>query len=64
MPDSGDDDGVVDAVFIVTHSTPAGFLVGAATGVANLGLAGAFVTDDAGFSGKQIRRFPSRGAVV
>jgi hypothetical protein len=43
---SGDDDGVVDAVFIVLHSAPQNFLRGAATGIASLGLFRSFVTDD------------------
>ena len=36
MPNSGDDDGVVDYVFIVTRSIPANFLLGRATGIAGL----------------------------
>jgi M6 family metalloprotease-like protein len=38
VPDSGDDDGAVDAVFLVIASAPRDFLVGGATGIAGLGL--------------------------
>ena len=37
LPNSGDDDGVVDAVVLMLRSVPARFLVGPATGRANLG---------------------------
>ena len=37
IPNSGDDDGVVDYVFVCVRSTPYGFLLRAATGVAGLG---------------------------
>ncbi|SVD56529.1 uncharacterized protein METZ01_LOCUS409383, partial [marine metagenome] len=38
VPNSGDDDGLVDGVFIVVASTPRNFLLGAATGIASLGV--------------------------
>jgi len=51
LPNSGDDDGVVDVVVLMLRSVPARFLVGPATGRANLGLTSDFVTDDPGVSG-------------
>jgi len=66
MPNSGDDDGFVDAVFIMTASTPRNFLIGGATGIANLNLSDerivdrsridgpSFVTDDVGIEGNPI----------
>lgn len=53
IPNSGDDDGVVDYVFVNVLSTPRGFLRGAATGMANLGFA-LYETADRGFAGKPI----------
>ena len=67
VPDSGDDDGRVDAVFIVVPSAPAGFVIGAATGVADLGFGEGrgiggvdvqgdhFITDDLSVEGDPIR---------
>ena len=52
IPNSGDDDGLVDGVFVVVDSTPQNFLVGAATGIATLGVH--FITDDAGTDGRLI----------
>ena len=46
VPNSGDDDGYVDYIFIVSASAPTGFIVGDATGVAQLGLYSDFVTQD------------------
>ena len=37
LPNSGDDDGVVDYVFIMVRSTPARFIYGGANGIAGLG---------------------------
>ena len=37
IPNSGDDDGFVDYIFVNTLSTPRGFITGGATGIANLG---------------------------
>ena len=46
VPNSGDDDGYVDFIFIVSASTPTGFITEEATGVAQLGLGSDFVTQD------------------
>ena len=62
VPDSGDDDGVVDAVFIVTASTPTDFIVGRATGAGHLGWEDPFVTDDEGAAGEIIIR-PEQGTL-
>jgi M6 family metalloprotease-like protein len=53
VPNSGDDDGYVDHVFINLMSTPRGFLRGGATGIANLG-AELYYTDDAAANGGTI----------
>ena len=63
VPNSGDDDGVVDIVFIVTASAPPNFLFGPATGMGNLGFEGDFVTDDAGASGGPVRIASARGTI-
>ena len=62
-PDSGDDDGFVDYVFINMRSTPAGFLRGRATGIGALGQE--YVSDDIGRDGNPIRISGSvgRGAI-
>ncbi len=52
---SGDDDGYVDFLFIVTNSAPQGFIVDAATGVAQLGLAFDFTSNDPARRGGSIR---------
>ncbi len=54
LPDSGDDDGFVDVVFIAVRSAPRNFLFGPATGVASLGLEPTFVTADRRASGEPI----------
>ena len=51
VPNSGDDDGYVDYIFIVSASAPRGFIVGDATGVARLGLGYDFVTQDRALRG-------------
>jgi M6 family metalloprotease-like protein len=63
QPDSGDDDGTVDAVFLVLASTPANFLRGAATGVHGLGYNGAWETSDVGVNGEPIRVVPRQGTI-
>ena len=65
VPDSGDDDGVVDAVFLVLSSTPPGFILSnaSATGIAGLGFSGDFVTDDPGANGAPIRISPASGTL-
>ena len=56
VPNSGDDDGIVDFLFVIPRSTPPGFIVRNATGIATLGLAtSAFRTDDPGADGRVIR---------
>jgi len=53
VPNSGDDDGLVDGVFIVVSSTPQNFLRGRATGIASLGEE-PYMTDDRGADGRPI----------
>ena len=55
VADSGDDDGVVDYLFIILHSVPNGFILGGATGIAGFGFEEDFVTDDMGVAGEGIR---------
>ena len=55
IPNSGDDDGFVDVVFINLHTVPTGFFIGTATGLASLGLEQDFVSNDKAFSGGYIR---------
>lgn len=54
-PNSGDDDGYVDFVFVVTRSTPWGFIADAATGSAQLGLTTEFASKDPSRRGGSIR---------
>ena len=46
LPNSGDDDGYVDFLFINLRSVPTDFFVGTATGFASLGLEEDLITDD------------------
>ena len=62
-PNSGDDDGVVDGIFIILAQVPKDFIIGGATGVAHLGFEEDFATDDLGASGEPIRIDPSRGSL-
>lgn len=64
-PNSGDDDGVVDYVFIDLISTPRNFILGGATGIAGLGFSADYVTRDRGASGQPIliSGIPPRGAM-
>lgn len=55
LANSGDDDGYVDALFIVLPSIPARFLVGNATGIGHLGLTADFYTDDLDRENRPIR---------
>ena len=55
VADSGDDDGVVDYLFVGTRSAPRGFIIGGATGRAALGFESDFLTADQGIDGKPIR---------
>ena len=52
MPSSGDDDGLVDIVFIVVPYVPAGFLRGVATGMERLGPWNVYTTRDPGQAGR------------
>ena len=65
VPNSGDDDGVVDVIFLVLTSTPKHFIVpgGSATGVARLGFGDDYITDDPGANGEPIRISPNAGTV-
>jgi M6 family metalloprotease-like protein len=65
-PASGDDDGVVDYIFLLLPRVPRGFLVDGATGFAGLGLAPAFTTGDAGSDGEMVEINGSRyrGAIL
>ena len=54
IPNSGDDDGSVDLLLVVTQSTPSGFIVGDADGVAQLGLDTPYLTQDAASDGRRI----------
>jgi M6 family metalloprotease-like protein len=62
-PNSGDDDGVVDVVFINIEVAPSGFLFRDATGIADLGFEVPFETDDVGASGSPIRIDPESGTL-
>ena len=53
-PNSGDDDGFVDALFIAVPEIPSGFLVSEANGVAILGLSSNLPTDDLSQNGGRI----------
>ena len=63
IPSSGDDDGLVDAVFIVVARAPASFLLGPATGMARLGWDRHYVTDDGGEAGLPTRVAPHQGTI-
>ena len=55
VPDSGDDDGYVDVVFINLLTVPRNFFVSTASGFGTLGLESDFLTDDAAAGGEVIR---------
>ncbi|MCE2448264.1 MAG: immune inhibitor A [Candidatus Latescibacteria bacterium] len=63
VPNSGDDDGYVDFIFIISASAPTGFIVEEATGVAQLGLGNDFVSQDRALRGGFIRVDSKKGAV-
>lgn len=65
-PNSGDDDGVVDYVFVVLSSAPRGFIRGGATGTAGLGFNEPVETGDTGADGTPITISGStiKGSVV
>ncbi len=54
VPDSGDDDGYVDFLFVVTRSAPPGFIYEQATGIAALGLSETYITSDRTRSGTRV----------
>ncbi len=64
VADSGDDDGIVDYVFVNTLSIPKGFLIGAATGIVGLGF-NEYLSEDLGYNGQPIRILGgvNRGAI-
>ena len=55
VPNSGDDDGYVDVVFINLLTVPVNFLLRTATGLASLGFDADFISDDAAAGGGNIR---------
>lgn len=55
MPNSGDDDGYVDIVFINLHTVPRDFFISTATGIASLGLDADFISDDLAADGGFVR---------
>jgi M6 family metalloprotease-like protein len=69
VPNSGDDDGIADVVFIAMTTAPDNFLLGPATGIAslgfpeNFGLEGSFETDDTGADGSAIAVSHRQGAI-
>ena len=65
LPNSGDDDGYVDFIFLNMLSVPHDFIRGASSGIARLGLSSDFATDDqaAGGGRIQIRRDRHSGGV-
>ncbi len=63
VPNSGDDDGYVDFIFLISASAPTGFIVEEATGVARLGLGNDFVSQDRALRGGFIRVRSKNGAL-
>lgn len=61
QPNSGDDDGVADFVFVSLLSVPRGFLIDGATGIANLGLEQDYTTNDLSANGQAIRVSAAKG---
>ena len=55
VPNSGDDDGYVDIVFINLHTAPRDFFLGVATGIASLGLDADYISGDSAASGGFVR---------
>ncbi len=55
IPNSGDDDGYVDIVFINLHTVPRGFFIGSATGLASLGLDADYISNDPAAGGGYVR---------
>ena len=69
VPNSGDDDGIADVVFIAMPRSVDNFLIGSATGVGQLGagddypLDGELATDDAGVAGSPISVHYKQGTI-
>ena len=70
VPDSGDDDGVADVVFIALTSAPANFLLGPATGIGILwrtadefGPGNQFETNDTGAAGTPVAISSTKGTL-
>ena len=63
VPNSGDDDGFVDILFVIIPSAPNNFLLGPATGIAELGFFVSFETNDLGVNGAPIRISPRSGTI-
>lgn len=63
IANSGDDDGYVDFIFLVSASAPTGFIIEEATGVAHLGLSRDFVSQDRAPRGGFIRVQSDNGTV-
>ncbi|MBT3343520.1 MAG: hypothetical protein HN404_11030 [Gemmatimonadetes bacterium] len=55
LPNSGDDDGYVDILFINLLTVPRDFFIGGATGLASLGLMTDFLSDDPAANGGVVR---------
>ena len=55
VPNSGDDDGYVDIVFINLQTSPRDFFIGVATGIASLGLNADYISGDPAASGGFVR---------
>ena len=55
VPNSGDDDGYVDIVFINLHTSPRDFFIGVATGIASLGLDTDYISGDSAAGGGFVR---------
>ena len=66
LPNSGDDDGVVDYLFINVRSTPRGFILGGATGIAGWNSEPDYLARDTSPNGDPVRvgSTPSRGAIL
>ncbi|MSR83553.1 MAG: T9SS type A sorting domain-containing protein [Candidatus Latescibacteria bacterium] len=60
---SGDDDGVVDAVFLVLDHIPPGFLRSEATGISDLGFVDPLMSADAGTDGRVVQILPGQGTL-
>ena len=66
VPNSGDDDGIVDYLFVLVRKVPTDFIKGQATGKVGLALDPAYQTDDRTLAGEPIRVSGAwgRGAIL